>query len=100
MGVQKWKNCQRTVPVAYARTETESGFYISQEEPFLGATTDSLIHCDYCGDGCLEIKCPFTVREKFIFELLGDDSFLLEENAITKLMLMTITITRSNASCL
>ena len=63
----------------------ESRFYISQEEPFLEATPDTLIHGDCCGDGCLEIKCPFTGREKFIFELLGDDSFLLKENAITKL---------------
>ena len=30
---------------------TESGFYISQEEPFLGATPDALIHCDCCSDG-------------------------------------------------
>ena len=51
----------------------ESGFYISQEEPFLGATPDTLIHGDCCGDGCLEIKCPFTGRENF------------KENAITKL---------------
>ena len=64
---------------------TESGFYISQEEPSLEATPDALIHCDCCGEGCLEIKHPFMGREKFILELLGDDSFLLEENTITKL---------------
>ena len=64
---------------------TESEFYISQEESFLEATPDALVNSNCCGDGCLEIKCPSTGREKFIFELLGDDSFLLEENAITKL---------------
>ena len=67
--------------------KTAKELYLSliQEEPFLGATPDALIHCDCCGDGCLEIKCPFTGREKIIFELLGDDSFLLDENVITKL---------------
>ena len=44
-----------------------------------------MIHCDCCGDGCLEIKFPFMGREKFIFGLLGDDLFWHEENAITKL---------------
>ena len=62
---------------------TENEFYISQEEPFLEAIPDALIHCDCCGDGCLEIKCPLTGREKFVVELLGHDTFFLEETAIT-----------------
>ena len=41
---------------------TESGFYISQEQPFLEATPDALIHCDCCGDGCLEVKYPLMGR--------------------------------------
>ena len=65
-------------------TCTESGFYISHEEPFLGATPDALIHCDCCGDGCLEIKSPFTGKEKFLFELLRNDLPLFEENSVTK----------------
>ena len=64
---------------------TESGFYISQEEPLLGAAPDTLIHCSRCGDECLEIKCTFPGTEKFIFALLSNDLFLLDENAITKL---------------
>ena len=51
----------------------------------MGVIPDALIDCYYCGDGCLEIKCPFTGREKFIFKLSGDYSFLIEETAITKL---------------
>ena len=65
-------------------TSTESGFYISHEEPFLGATPDALIHCDCCGDGCLEIKSPFMGKEKFLFELLRNDLPLFEENSVTK----------------
>ena len=63
----------------------ESGFYISQQDPFLGATPNALLHCHCCGNGCLEIKCPFMGTENFIFELLGVIHFLFEENAITKL---------------
>lgn len=40
-----------------------SGLIVSIENPNLGASPDGLISCDCCGDGCLEIKCPFTLRE-------------------------------------
>ncbi len=29
----------------------------------MGASPDGLITCDCCGTGCLEVKCPFSVRE-------------------------------------
>lgn len=32
--------------------------------PFLGATPDGFAHCDCCGDRLIEIKCPYSVRDK------------------------------------
>ncbi len=40
-----------------------SGLVISPAMPFLGASPDGITHCDCCGDGCLEVKCPYC--EKF-----------------------------------
>ena len=34
----------------------ECGFFISLP-----------VSCNCCGNGCLEIKCPFDSREKFVF---------------------------------
>ena len=47
--------------------------FISLTVPYIG----DLVSCNYCGNGCLEIKCPFDSREKFVFEILDrDDSYL------------------------
>lgn len=39
------------------------GFVVSTMWPQLGASPDGLIYCDCCAGGCLEVKCPFTLRE-------------------------------------
>ena len=49
-------------------TVKESGFWISLDHPFIGATPDALISCDCCGEGCVEIKCPYNIKEKFLLE--------------------------------
>lgn len=40
-----------------------TGFIICLEHPQIGATPDGLIKCDCCGSGCLEIKCPYVLKE-------------------------------------
>ncbi|XP_014675741.1 PREDICTED: uncharacterized protein LOC106815748 [Priapulus caudatus] len=37
---------------------TNSGLVMNPAYPFMGATQDSLVSCDCCGDGCVEVKCP------------------------------------------
>ena len=34
-----------------------------------GATPDSVVSCDCCGNWILEIKCPFTLQSKTMGEL-------------------------------
>ena len=38
------------------------GTYIDPELPFLHATPDFLCHCDCCGFGCGEVKCPYCIE--------------------------------------
>ena len=55
----------------------ECGFFISLTVPYIGAGPDALVSCNCCGNGCLEIKCQFDSREKFVFEMLDCvDSYL------------------------
>ena len=36
------------------------GFHIYLEHPYLGATPDGIVSCDCCGEGLLEVKCPYS----------------------------------------
>ncbi|KAH8025144.1 hypothetical protein HPB51_003986 [Rhipicephalus microplus] len=51
-----------------------SGLQISQEQSFLAATPDGLVSCTCCGDGVLEIKCPYDGRDGTVRELATSPS--------------------------
>ena len=44
------------------------GFFISADDPFICASSDSLLSCDCCGEGCVEVKCPYSIRNNTIDE--------------------------------
>ena len=59
----------------------DSGFYICKAYPFIGASPDGLVECKYCGEGLLEIKCPWTYRGLSIKEYAAkSDSCLADIN--------------------
>lgn len=47
----------------------KSGLHISVEHPYLAASPDGMINCTCCGEGVVEIKCPFNGREESAREL-------------------------------
>ena len=55
-------------------------FFISLTVPNIVASPYALVSCNCCGNGCLEIKCPFDSREKFVFEILDCVDGYLEGN--------------------
>ena len=57
--------------------------------PYIGASPDALVSCNCCGNGCLEIKCPFESREKFVFEILGCNDSYLEGDVKNRIKLKT-----------
>lgn len=40
----------------------DSGLVLNNNYPFCGVSPDGLTSCDCCGDGVLEIKCPYLMR--------------------------------------
>ena len=40
----------------------ECGLFLCEEIPFVGGSPDPIVGCDCCGQSCLEIKCPFSIR--------------------------------------
>ena len=58
------------------------------EHPFLGASPDAMIQCVCCGQGVVEVKCPFCVSEMSFQEAeAGVSSFCLERLPGDKLQL-------------
>ncbi|KAL3889805.1 hypothetical protein ACJMK2_002133 [Sinanodonta woodiana] len=47
----------------------DSGLIINERYPQFGASPDGMISCDCCGDGCLEIKCPYSMKDKPILDV-------------------------------
>lgn len=47
--------------------------------PHLGATPDGLIRCDCCGEGLIEIKCPYKHRDKRPHDI-SDSKFYLKQD--------------------
>jgi len=59
-----------------------SGFKINPQFPHIGATADGVVSCSCCGEGVMEIKCPFCVRDKSLEHV----DFLAEIDGKLKLL--------------
>ncbi|XP_065651315.1 uncharacterized protein LOC136079507 [Hydra vulgaris] len=79
---------------------SKSGLHIDHNNSYLGATPDSLVSCNCCGKGVLEIKCPFCLRDIDIQGCVDKRSSL--ENVYGKLHLKNLMhiITRFKHKCL
>ena len=40
-----------------------AGLVVNPLYPYLGATPDGLIKCHCCGEGLIEIKCPYSMKD-------------------------------------
>lgn len=67
-----------------------AGFFISHEHPQLGASPDGIVQCECCGLGCVEVKCPYLLKELSLSDFSkkkntclvyhNDDEFSLDQN--------------------
>ncbi|XP_065664036.1 uncharacterized protein LOC101237261 isoform X2 [Hydra vulgaris] len=56
------------------------GFCIDSNMPWIGASPDGIVTCDCCGSGVLEIKCPYSLREKSLLTEIKSGSFYVFED--------------------
>ena len=55
-----------------------SGLVIHTSYPHMGASPDGIVQCTCCGKGVIEIKCPYSCRDKSLLEYTGEKSCFLE----------------------
>ena len=52
------------------------GLHLMPEKSYLGASSDGKVFCtsvDTCCNGCIEIKCPYSIEKSITIELTPDD---------------------------
>lgn len=64
----------------------EVGLIIHPNYPHFGASPDAIVMCDVCGEGCVEVKCPYCAQNSSIAELIhAKKTCLINEGGETKL---------------
>ncbi len=58
----------------------KSGLVNNCDYPFFGASPDGIIKCRCCGDGVLEIKCPYSCRDKLFLTKSNESNFFLNNS--------------------
>ena len=49
--------------------------------PFMGSSPDSFVKCECCGKGVIEVKCPYSCKQKSVNKKAAEDSqFFLKED--------------------
>ena len=56
-------------------TISQCGLLLDPTNPFIGTSPDGVVQCTCCGTGVIEIKCPFSCKEKRFSERAEDRSF-------------------------
>ena len=57
------------------------GLCIDFEKPWYAASPDGAVYCTCCGHGVLEIKCPFSLKDKSLKEHIIKNAFYVGVNA-------------------
>ena len=52
-----------------------AGLFVNPSYPYLGASPDGLVSCTCCGEGVIEIKCPYGIRELDPVSISKNDFF-------------------------
>ena len=60
-------------------TCSPAGLVITPQYPYLGASPDGFTQCECCGDGIIEIKCPFSVWDGTPEDLVGRKGSFLND---------------------
>ncbi len=53
-----------------------TGLHVNPEFPHLGASPDGLVSCSCCGNGLLEVKCPYSKRQMSPADSCDGDFYL------------------------
>ena len=50
----------------------------------MGATPDSLVNCRCCGNGVIDVKCPYSCRDQLLLSKSSNSRFFLKVGVVGK----------------
>nr|XP_047137738.1 uncharacterized protein LOC124814271 [Hydra vulgaris] len=54
-----------------------TGLVIKPDKFYLGVSADAVVKCSCCGTGIVEVKCPYSLREKGLHDIILSNAFYL-----------------------
>ena len=54
----------------------EAGLFVKNDLPYIGASPDAVCYCECCTQFVIEIKCPYSIREKEVANAWNETDFL------------------------
>ena len=62
----------------------DCGFFTSTDYPFVGTSPEFLISCDCCGEGCVEVECPYCKRNDTVDEASNSEpKFYIQSGSLS-----------------
>lgn len=59
---------------------SSSGLVIHTAYPHMGASPDGIVKCNCCGRGVIEVKCPYSCKEKSFLLASANSKFFLQKH--------------------
>jgi len=69
VSVNQYKTLEKKKHAAFELHTT--GLHISESNPWIAGSPDSIINCQCCGTGVLEVKNPYKYRDNTIHQIVG-----------------------------
>ena len=81
------KYCTETKNSHSNLTYTASGLVLNPSYPYIGATPDGIVQCSCCEKRVLEVKCPYSCRDRSFKDSIDDSNFCLNSSSEGDFML-------------
>ena len=74
----------------------DRGLIVNVRMPYIGASIDGSVKCDHCGEGIVEIKCPYGSKKEKRLMLAGLHDFIVEQGQSWDRRLIWLTSATGN----
>ena len=72
------------VPQHINWSRQKAGLMVDTDLPFIGASADAITNCECHGKRVVEVKCPYSFRDKTLQDFLTSQNCCIEGNKLSQ----------------